>query len=76
MNLAGQLDQFVLVGKRRICGPVSSLFKGLELRVAIPRWPKSGLSVMPVPDFQPLMFLMVREFTRNVAVYKDFLGHL
>jgi hypothetical protein len=31
---------------------------------------------MAVPDFQRLIFPMLREFTRNDAVYKDFLGLL
>ena len=37
MKLAGQLDQFALVGARRVPGSVSSITKGLELRVAIPK---------------------------------------
>jgi len=31
---------------------------------------------MPYPDFQTLMFPILREFSRNDAVYKDFLGLL
>jgi hypothetical protein len=29
---------------------------------------------MPVPNLTILMFLILREFTRSDAVYKDFLG--
>jgi hypothetical protein len=31
---------------------------------------------MAVPDFQTLMFPILREFTRGDADYNDFLGHL